>query len=163
MGLGVRSVWAMWAPRIALCVWLRTPSAQRSVCLAGAMLVATGACGHSTDSTSRTSSPSAQGTAFPAGSSIQSLTFGGTQRQFIVYVPSDLPAQGSVPLVVMLHGGFGSATEAERDYGWDELADTAHFIVVYPNGLNHAWNAGGGCCGSRRRLTWTTPVSLPKW
>jgi len=115
--------------------------------LAGAMLVATAACGHSTGSTSGAGLPSAKLTAYPAGSSTQSLTFDGTQRQFIVFVPSDLPTRGSVPLVVMLHGGFGSATQAERDYGWDELADTDHFIVTYPNGLNRAWNAGGGCCG----------------
>ena len=48
----------------------------------------------------------------------------------------------------MLHGGFGSAAQAERSYGWDAEADRGHFLVVYPDGLNRAWNAGGGCCGT---------------
>lgn len=63
----------------------------------------------------------------------------------MLYVPDGLPAQA--PLVVMLHGGFGSAAQAERAYGWDRLADTAKFAVAYPDGLGRAWNAGGGCCG----------------
>jgi hypothetical protein len=51
------------------------------------------------------------------------------------------------PLVVMMHGGFGSAQQAERAYGWDELADGAKFVVVaYPDGVGRAWNVVG-CCG----------------
>jgi polyhydroxybutyrate depolymerase len=53
----------------------------------------------------------------------------------------------AVPLVVMLHGGFGSGSEAERDTGWDAEADRRGFVVAYPDGLLRAWNSGGGCCG----------------
>ena len=35
----------------------------------------------------------------------------------------------------MLHGGFGSAQQAESAYGWDELADSAKFAVAYPDGV----------------------------
>jgi polyhydroxybutyrate depolymerase len=48
--------------------------------------------------------------------------------------------------VVMLHGGFGTAELAEKAYGWDELAERAGFIVVYPDGVDRTWNAGS-CCG----------------
>ena len=47
----------------------------------------------------------------------------------------------------MLHGGFGSAAQAERSYHWDAEADRGHFVVAYPDGLDRAWNTGGGCCG----------------
>jgi polyhydroxybutyrate depolymerase len=47
----------------------------------------------------------------------------------------------------MLHGGFGSGRQAESSYGWDAQAAAGHFLVVYPDGLNRAWNTGGGCCG----------------
>jgi polyhydroxybutyrate depolymerase len=47
----------------------------------------------------------------------------------------------------MLHGGYGSGTQAENSYGWDAEADENHFVVVYPDGLDHAWDTGGGCCG----------------
>lgn len=78
--------------------------------------------------------------------SVRTLTSGGVERSYIVTVPSDL--DGSVPLVVMLHGGFGSAKQAQSAYGWDELAVSDGFVVVYPDGLGKAWNAGGGCCGT---------------
>jgi polyhydroxybutyrate depolymerase len=82
----------------------------------------------------------------PIGSSGQSIESGGRQRTFGVYRPPQVPAR--TPLVVMLHGGFGSAAQAERSYGWDAEADRDHFVVVYPDGLDRAWNAGGGCCGT---------------
>ena len=84
----------------------------------------------------------------PVGSSTHSIVVGGLTRSYIVYRPAVLPALLAAPLVVMLHGGFGSASQAEKSYGWDGEADADHFLVVYPNGLNRAWNAGGGCCGT---------------
>jgi len=49
------------------------------------------------------------------------------------------------PLVVMMHGGFGSAQQAERAYGWDELA--AARSSSWPiRRCRRAWNVGG-CCG----------------
>ena len=66
-----------------------------------------------------------------------------------MYRPASLPA--AAPLVVMLHGGFGSASQAEKSYGWDAEADQGHFVVAYPDGLNRAWNTGGGCCGTPGR------------
>jgi len=66
-----------------------------------------------------------------------------------VYRPASLPA--AAPLVVMLHGGFGSAGQAEKSYGWDGEADRGHFVVAYPDGLDRAWNTGGGCCGTPGR------------
>jgi polyhydroxybutyrate depolymerase len=48
----------------------------------------------------------------------------------------------------MLHPANGSASQAERDYHWDAEADSGHFAVAYPDGLNASWGAGGGCCGA---------------
>jgi polyhydroxybutyrate depolymerase len=81
----------------------------------------------------------------PVGSSGHVIDVGGVSRTFILYRPASLPA--SAPLVVMMHGGFGSARQAEKSYGWDEEADRGHFLVAYPDGLDRAWNTGGGCCG----------------
>jgi polyhydroxybutyrate depolymerase len=82
----------------------------------------------------------------PVGQSTQRLTIGKTQRSFRVYRPAHLASPA--PVVVMLHGGFGSARQAETSYGWDKQADSGHFLVIYPDGLDRAWNTeGGGCCG----------------
>jgi polyhydroxybutyrate depolymerase len=81
------------------------------------------------------------------GSTTHTLSVGGRDRTYILYRPAALPTS-RVPLVVMLHGGFGSATQAQSAYGWNAEADANHFTVVYPNGVRAAWNAGGGCCGT---------------
>ncbi|TAL45640.1 MAG: polyhydroxybutyrate depolymerase [Salinibacterium sp.] len=76
---------------------------------------------------------------------VHTITVDGATRSYILTVPVGLV--GKSPLVVMLHGGFGSGSQAERSYGWDELAASESFVVAYPDGMNKAWNIGGGCCG----------------
>jgi polyhydroxybutyrate depolymerase len=67
------------------------------------------------------------------------------QRTAIVHHPPS--ALANAPLIVMLHGGFGSGQQAEQSYGWDQEADAKGFVVAYPNGVDRAWNAGS-CCGA---------------
>lgn len=107
-----------------------------------ALVVALGGClgGHASGT------PGAQ--SIPLGQSTQTIQSGGVSRTFHLYRPQGL-ADG-VPLVVMLHGGFGSGAQAERSYHWDTEADNGHFLVAYPDGLNRAWNAGT-CCGEPGR------------
>ncbi len=83
----------------------------------------------------------------PVGSSTQTITSGGVPRTFELYRPASLSDSTTAPLVVMLHGGYGSGTQAENSYGWNAEADRRHFIVAYPDGLGRAWDVGGGCCG----------------
>jgi polyhydroxybutyrate depolymerase len=82
---------------------------------------------------------------FIEGSTLHTMNFGGLDRSYRLYIPAGLASPA--PLVVMMHGGFGSAQQAERAYGWDELADSAKFVVAYPDGVGRAWNVNGGCCG----------------
>lgn len=86
---------------------------------------------------------------FTRGATAHTVSVGGVDRTYRLYVPAGLPP--AAPLVVMLHGGFGSAAQAERAYGWNQLAESAKFVVAYPDGLNRAWNSGGGCCGRSGR------------
>ncbi|MBI2697881.1 alpha/beta hydrolase family esterase [Mycobacterium gordonae] len=81
----------------------------------------------------------------PVGKSSQSIEWAGTTRTFHVYRPQGL--SDAAPLVVMLHGGFGSGAQAESSYRWDTEADKGHFLVAYPDGQGRAWNAGS-CCGN---------------
>lgn len=85
-------------------------------------------------------------TSYPVGSSAHELAIDGLDREYRVYVPSSL-TEGPSTLVVMLHGGFGSAEQAERVYGWDAQAEQDGFVVAYPQGVGRSWN-GGDCCGS---------------
>jgi len=48
------------------------------------------------------------------------------------YVPENLPESTRVPLVFVLHGCTQSAEQIASETGWNKLADSLHFIVVYP-------------------------------
>jgi polyhydroxybutyrate depolymerase len=87
-------------------------------------------------------------TRFPDGTSVHTMAFGGLNRSYRVHKPPGLA--GPAPLVVMLHGAFGDGEQAESDYGWDPLADSAKFVVAYPDGVGATWN-GHGCCGKAER------------
>jgi polyhydroxybutyrate depolymerase len=84
-------------------------------------------------------------TTLPVGSSTQHIVVDGQTRVFHLYRPDGL--DGPVPLVVMLHGGFGSGSQAQKEYDWDAEADGGRFVVAYPDGQDRAWNTEGGCCG----------------
>ncbi|WP_366516212.1 PHB depolymerase family esterase [Mycobacterium sp.] len=87
---------------------------------------------------------------FVSGTSVHTIKIGGLDRTYRLYRPAALPA--SAPLVVVLHGYSGSGKQAERDYGWDQLAASNKFLAAYPDGLSRAWNADGeGCCGRPAR------------
>lgn len=115
------------------------------VCLAPVLVAVLGGCfgggGHALGT------PGPQ--TIPIGRSSQTIDTGGAGRTFHLYRPQGLT--DAVPLVVMLHGGFGNGAQAERSYRWDSEADRGHFLVAYPDGLNRAWNAGT-CCGEPGRL-----------
>jgi polyhydroxybutyrate depolymerase len=83
-------------------------------------------------------------TPLPTGTTVHTMAFGGLDRSYRVHRPAGLT--GPAPLVVMLHGAFGDGQQAETSYGWDQLADTAKFVVAYPDGIGATWNAHG-CCG----------------
>lgn len=113
--------------------------ARRAAALVALLLVAAGC------SAPGVSAP--QG--FPVGPTTHTIGFGGVDRSYRIYIPDGVSTPA--PLVVMLHGGFGSAQQAERAYGWDQLADSARFVVAYPDGEGRAWNTNGGCCGRPAR------------
>jgi polyhydroxybutyrate depolymerase len=126
-------------------------SARRSVTtfalLASAAALLLGACGATRSSVSGVGPTTTPPHTLPTGSHAQTLTVDGTLRTYRTYVPSGLDRSKPVPLVVMIHGGFGSGSQAEQAYGWDASADAHGFVVVYPDGLKKAWNAGT-CCGT---------------
>jgi polyhydroxybutyrate depolymerase len=80
------------------------------------------------------------------GDSIEFLTHDGVERRYVLHVPTDLPPEGSVPLVLVLHGAGGVPEQIIAGSGWNALADERSLIVAYPAGDDESWNAGA-CCG----------------
>jgi len=77
---------------------------------------------------------------------------GGRERTAIVHVPPGAVAGRPMPLVLVLHGGGGSAEGAIRMARMNGDADRLGFLAVYPNGTGAfkgsllTWNAWN-CCG----------------
>jgi polyhydroxybutyrate depolymerase len=105
----------------------------RLIVLLGVLLALSGCSGKH-----RTETP------LPDGTTVHTMAFGGLDRTYRIHKPAGLA--GPAPLVVMLHGAFGDGEQAENSYSWDQLADSAKFVVAYPDGIGHTWNAHG-CCG----------------
>jgi polyhydroxybutyrate depolymerase len=85
----------------------------------------------------------------------------GKTRQYIQYVPASYTPSTAVPLVIAMHG-LGDNMNNFSGIGMQQVADTANFIVVYPQGLKAfnpllasffgpdsitAWNSGAGALG----------------
>lgn len=87
-------------------------------------------------------------TSTPSGAIVRHGTVPMTQgdRTYRAYIPSSRSATSPMGLVFALHGSGGDADSFAPVTGFDALAETAHFVAVYPNGYEQSWNAGR-CCG----------------
>ncbi|MBP6699126.1 MAG: hypothetical protein KA175_16005, partial [Flavobacteriales bacterium] len=89
--------------------------------------------------------------AAPLPAQTDSILVNALQRTYTVLLPSVYDGVTDLPLVLAMHGGFGSGVQLEQQSLLSDKAEAEGFIVVYPDGvaspLNiRTWNAGG-CCG----------------
>ncbi len=87
----------------------------------------------------------------------QTVMVDGLNRKYAIYIPSDIESI-SVPLIFELHGGGIYIEDMTGESGyktpyklWMTLAESEKFIVVYPEGMNGAydkptWNDCRGDC-----------------
>jgi polyhydroxybutyrate depolymerase len=70
------------------------------------------------------------------------ITHDGKNRNYRVRIPANHDKNIALPLVFNLHGFTSNATQQEAYSAMNEVADTAKFVVCYPNGIGNAWNVG---------------------
>jgi len=75
-------------------------------------------------------------TAATTGDSMRTLTSGGVQRTYRLYVPSSYDASKPLPLVLSFHGFGGSARQIEESAGLVDVAEREGFVLVTPDGTN---------------------------
>src|ERR1700735_1779986 len=63
------------------------------------------------------------------------------KRSFVVYIPEGSASQ-KLPVLISLHGRFGSGEQMLRFADFRQLADKENFIIVCPDGIDRSWNAG---------------------
>lgn len=92
--------------------------------------------------------PEAHGCGDDVASGFYSATLnrGGRERSFNVYIPEGYDGQSRQPLLIAMHGGFGTGAIFEEQARFAPVADRYGYIVAYPNGVWRAFNAGT-CCG----------------
>ncbi len=79
------------------------------------------------------------------------------EREYVLHIPVGYRSDHSAPVVIMLHGGGGTAQDAMQKTGWCQKADQEGFIVVFPEGTRpnseappnffdnpQTWNDGSG-------------------
>ena len=64
------------------------------------------------------------------------LNHNGVEREYLLHVPELYTGAVAVPLVMNFHGGGGTATGQMYLADMRPIADTANFILVYPQGLH---------------------------
>ncbi len=84
-----------------------------------------------------------------AGDASKTVSVGGTSRKYTVHVPASYTGRTAVPLVLDFHGLMGSAANEKSTSGYLALSDKEGFIIVYPEGIDQAWNVGPCCTKSR--------------
>lgn len=78
---------------------------------------------------------------FCASVQTQNLNVNGSSRNMMVYAPSNI--EKDRPLIIQMHGMNQDAKYQHDAAKWEEIADTARFVVVFPNGENKAWDISG--------------------
>lgn len=77
-----------------------------------------------------------------AGSAVaDNLNVNGANRNMLVYAPSGI--EKNRPLIIQMHGYNQDAAYQKNAAKWEPIADTARFVVVFPNGENKAWDTSG--------------------
>jgi polyhydroxybutyrate depolymerase len=82
----------------------------------------------------------------------ETLDHDGLTREYTIHIPPGYNSDTPVPLMFSLHG-YTSNNDFNLLYtGFNSIADTANFIVVYPLGTTYLgathWNVGGFTAGS---------------
>jgi len=82
----------------------------------------------------------------------ESIVHDDLVRDYIIHIPSSYDNKISIPLVLCFHGYGGTASGISYT-NFNDVSDTANFIVVYPQGTllkrKSHWNVGGWTLDSK--------------
>lgn len=70
--------------------------------------------------------------------------FQNRNREYIVFLPTGFTLNQKLPVYIALHGNIGTDKGIMNYTGINNIADTAKFIAVYPQGISKSWADGRG-------------------
>jgi polyhydroxybutyrate depolymerase len=95
--------------------------------------------------------PDPPATPAPPQTTVQTMLVGTVQRQWEQIGPGTGLAAGA-PIIMVLHGQAVLASDEVGRDGLAPLVSQNRAELVYPQGIDKSWNAGGGCCGGAGQL-----------
>lgn len=139
---------------------LRLVEISLTVCLAGGMLTG---CVAPAPTVAPTATPIPP-TAIPAptlqpGDSERNVKVNDLERSYLLHIPPGLDSANPVPVVFAFHDIGGVPITMQLLTGFDDIANQAGFIVVYPEGFGESWNAGQ-CCGDAAAKNMDEPAFI---
>ncbi len=72
---------------------------------------------------------------------LDQMSHNGITREFYYYTPSTWNGTDHLPLLIVLHGLTQTGAGVMTITDFNAIAEANNFIVVYPDGINNAWNA----------------------
>ena len=72
----------------------------------------------------------------------ENFVFGNTIREYAIYIPSSYDGSTAFPLMFNFHGGGDFITTHMSNVDMRPIADTANFILVYPQAVPDPGNGG---------------------
>jgi len=72
----------------------------------------------------------------------QTLVHDGNNREYAIYIPASYDQSQAVPLLFNFHGGGGNIVDYMASVDMRPIADTANFILVYPQAVPDPGNGG---------------------
>jgi len=70
-------------------------------------------------------------------------------RTYILHVPTAYTGKTPVPLVLDFHALGGTGSQEQSLSGYQAIADREGFPILFPDGIDNAWNIGPCCTNSR--------------
>ena len=70
------------------------------------------------------------------------LSHGGLNRTYLVYLPTSYVQGANLPVVFVLHALTMNGQRMMQVTGMNAVAEANNFIAVYPDGIGGAWNVG---------------------
>jgi polyhydroxybutyrate depolymerase len=126
---------------------LSLPKALRLAWLAAASIVS--ACGGSATEGAAPAPVASPGTvpseSYPGavGDFSKTLVVSGVSRNYLLHVPASYRSTTPSAVVLLLHGGTGSATTVGTiTGGFSGLSERSNFIAVYPDSVSGRWDDG---------------------
>jgi polyhydroxybutyrate depolymerase len=132
--------------------------------LACAAITACGGGGTSSDSAATALPVEALPSGKP-GDFTKTVTVAGVTRTYLLHVPASYSNALASPVVLLFHGGQGSAATigaitSTSGGGFSALADQKNFIVIYPDSVSGTWDDGRATITNRTNDVAFTAAAL---